>query len=926
MINDVEHDQDGNMLFTSHLGVFVYNGLHYENLTEKDGLAISSTYRTEVDEKGRIWFMAYSNKISYLENDTIRQLSAFNNSPYCGKSASRVFFVGEDRIVVDMMHSGVLLYYYCKKNKWYFEKKVLFDFQKRVPIIRYGKSIVWLDRENFRGNGLIKIQAENFLREFRPDDSGFTIFRFQYGKTSYLSIANYLFAFEGDQVRHASFDEALGPVYDGLNGTLWLSFVNGGFRKLRKKDLTLTGEHFLRDERITDLTQDLDGNVWMATNSGKLGMLPYSPYKKWSVGHSIIGIPNQIFALKDTLFLGHFNGDLGFFVPGKMTQERIVYTLLDHPDLIPSHVRGFVIFKDQFYFASLRNGLFRMNRKTYEVENVVADLPILGLYNNGEELYLATDNGLYSFNGVKARQLCSNEVGSVTITPEGQILLGQQDGLHTLRNGKSEPVKWPVKTEERVSDFARSKNKTVIAFFGAGLLIKEGNTFVAVRQADGLPSDFINDVFFNSRGQLVVATGNGIAILTFHTNSKKPYTIETISGNLCINHDTFFIAEIKNKLYFSSRGGLMEVPEIRQKKPGNPLTLRAIKLNGKDIESPTISFTYYQGSVLEINYRQNSFIQNEGSIYYYRLNKEQSWIRTRSESILLSDLAPGTYALELFAVHPYSGFRSEIIRKEIVVIPRFYQQVWFRILVALIMLLAAYTLLRFFLRKRENKRKKSLGIQLEISRLEARALRSQMNPHFVFNSLNSIQNFILKNDRDSAYKYLGKFSALVREILEHSRNEKISISDEIHMLKNYLDLEKMRADHRFTYSIEVDDRLAHKHIEIPIMLLQPLVENAVVHGVSPLEGRPGEISLIFRAMDAGMLEMIIRDNGIGRAAAELLNARKMKYHQSMGMDISKERTKNPYGIEQTSFFQVKDLYSAEGEAIGTEVIIRIQIT
>jgi LytS/YehU family sensor histidine kinase len=168
------------------------------------------------------------------------------------------------------------------------------------------------------------------------------------------------------------------------------------------------------------------------------------------------------------------------------------------------------------------------------------------------------------------------------------------------------------------------------------------------------------------------------------------------------------------------------------------------------------------------------------------------------------------------------------------------------------------------------------------------ALRAQMNPHFIFNSLNSIQHLISKNDRVNALKYLTKFSTLLREILESSLSVNVSISKEIELLKIYLQLEAFRFDNSFQYSIDIDDTLDVHNVELPIMLLQPYVENAIAHGLLPKQEGEKRLSIRF-LNDDGYVRCTIKDTGIGRKAAmERKKALKID-RPSRGLELTKKR-------------------------------------
>ncbi|MEJ1237169.1 PAS domain S-box protein [Chryseolinea sp. T2] len=207
----------------------------------------------------------------------------------------------------------------------------------------------------------------------------------------------------------------------------------------------------------------------------------------------------------------------------------------------------------------------------------------------------------------------------------------------------------------------------------------------------------------------------------------------------------------------------------------------------------------------------------------------------------------------------------------------------------------------------------------KIGELKLMALRSAMSPHFIFNVLNSIQYFIAKNDRLNAITYLTTFSKLIRSILTHSVDNRIKLSDEIELLKNYVQLEMVRFENKFSFECTVDQSLETEAIYIPSLLIQPYLENAILHGLYNKIGR-GTLKLaIFEKGDAVIFE--IEDDGIGRAAATALRQQNFPAHKSMGIKLTEERLqlinqKNNVG------FEVEDLFS-NGEPAGTRVRIQV---
>ncbi len=213
--------------------------------------------------------------------------------------------------------------------------------------------------------------------------------------------------------------------------------------------------------------------------------------------------------------------------------------------------------------------------------------------------------------------------------------------------------------------------------------------------------------------------------------------------------------------------------------------------------------------------------------------------------------------------------------------------------------------------------------QLETAKLDA--LRSQMNPHFIFNSLNSIENFVLKNDRFQASQYLTKFSRLIRLILDHSNQNTILIRSEIDLLKLYIEMESLRFENKFVYEILGHDIVQADTTEIPSMLIQPYIENAIWHGLLHKETK-GRLLLHFKMVGIKRLQVIIEDNGIGRQKAMELKSKQVLKKKSYGMQITADRIDIINRIQQmNASVLIEDLKDTAGNAAGTKVIIEIPL-
>ena len=215
----------------------------------------------------------------------------------------------------------------------------------------------------------------------------------------------------------------------------------------------------------------------------------------------------------------------------------------------------------------------------------------------------------------------------------------------------------------------------------------------------------------------------------------------------------------------------------------------------------------------------------------------------------------------------------------------------------------------------------------KVAELQMTSLRLQMNPHFIFNSLNSIQYFIYNNNKEEAGEYLTKFSRLIREILEHANDNTISQADEIKMLELYLELEMLRFDNKFDYELEIDPAIDLYNIEIPSMLIQPFVENAIIHGLMGKNDTKGKIKIIFQKEGDG-IRCIIEDNGIGREKAEEIKKQRVMHKKSLGIKVTKDRLemmmKTSSNIKE-EYINITDLKDKKGMPVGTRVEIRIPV-
>lgn len=339
---------------------------------------------------------------------------------------------------------------------------------------------------------------------------------------------------------------------------------------------------------------------------------------------------------------------------------------------------------------------------------------------------------------------------------------------------------------------------------------------------------------------------------------------------------------------------------------------------------------------LELPYTQNHLrfeftgidLRNpEGVRFHWRLiGFDKKWSPENNErQATYSNLPPGDYVFEVEAKNA-DGYWSSTQRFVFKITPPIWATWPFRIVVGIFILLLIGIVFYWQASRIKKKTKEQLEkvtLEKHVLELEQKALRLQMNPHFIFNALQSIQGFIARNDSAEARRYLAKFGKLMRSTLENSRHTYTSIGLETESLSNYLGLEALCHGNRFTFTIETDQWIDPEATFIPVMLIQPFVENAVIHGLLHQQEKAGKIDIRF-ILDGKSVLCEIEDNGVGRAKAKEFESRTKKDHQSAALEITRERLAqaNEKNLPESKL-EIIDLMDETGIAKGTKVVITI---
>lgn len=412
---------------------------------------------------------------------------------------------------------------------------------------------------------------------------------------------------------------------------------------------------------------------------------------------------------------------------------------------------------------------------------------------------------------------------------------------------------------------------------GEGLHIyrKDIDQVVRITQSDGLPANYLLNSFCVLRnGNIALGVEKGIVTIRVQDIFKNVLTNKLEISRIWVN--------------------------------GNPKKFKAnfIELNKEERD-------------LNIQFSDLSFQFPEKAVFRYRFSDENVWHTLgHKPELLLYHLQPGKYKIIFRAEDNLGNIQGKDLALNILLHPPFTKSNLFYGLLFLAVLFLILLINRYVW----NKQKKEQAYQRKIKEAEMQTLRSQMNPHFLFNTLNSINSFIIQNKTEDASSYLTTFSKLMRSILENSKQELITLQKELQTLKLYLELESVRLEHSFDYLYEIDDQINPNEVLIPPLVIQPFSENAIWHGLRNKKGK-GLLVIKVKQPYEETLHIILEDNGIGREASRKLK-KEQTHHKSYGIEITSERL---FMLNSKNSVEIIDLYDSEGKPSGTQVIIKIKL-
>jgi ligand-binding sensor domain-containing protein len=935
----IHQDKNGFLWSGAYGGLSRFDGKSFKNFTPQNGLANYWVTSISSDTAGNLWI------------GTITGLSFFDGRNF--KNFYREDGLPDNYINAVCVDKNGQVWVGTNKGLAYFTGSRFIE----VPFNSYNPIII---------NALFPARGGSV---WVATNSG----AYQFSSTSKSLISSWRF-------KDGLCDSVVTSIEQTADGKVFLGTQNGLSLLENGKIICYAGAQGLPDNSISGLAYDFLGNLWIGTPQG-LSLFSGKGFKHYRIDDSFNG--NRILAIfRDrelNIWLGTYNGlykysgyqFVSYSTEAGLCSEFVFPVLRDKAGIL---------------WVGTDNGLNRMSNGKFDKITTADGLSgnsinDMALGPDGQ-LYIGTGKGLSVYDGKnfknyfgKKAGLLSDSVTAVWVEPNGKAWLGGHNGVSLMENGKitTFPLGPPDANFDVWDIYADSKGRIWFGTYKGGVFMFDGKNFRDMKKELGLKTTSIFGTVEDNYGNIFLGgfegvyvyneklidkidEGSGLSSNLVYTlglsNNKKflwvgtnqginrldleKYNKEKKTDLLHFGKEEGFIFGESNSngfwedpdgsLWFGTVGGLIHYisPLQETKTPKSITHITGIKLFYADTLLP---------QKVELPHDQNNISFNFVGICFSNPNKvrykfilegfDPDWSpETGKNEASYANLPPGKYSFKVISSNHLGEWNTHPKTFSFTILTPWWKTVWFRIFLALFIVLAVVAGIRIRIKQVELREKnKTL-----LASLELKALRAQMNPHFIFNALNSIQSFIITSNEEGATTYLNKFARLIRSILNTSEKSRVSLEEELEALKLYIELEALRFEGRFDYEIKVAEALNLDFYEIPTLLLQPYVENAILHGLVPLQGKKGKLEIQID-LHGDLLICCIRDNGIGRKASLEMRRKYMKPgYRSFGMSITKDRLELlNLSHKARMSVTVTDLEDDFGEPQGTQVDIYIPI-
>ncbi len=958
-------DSKGYIWFATNNGVSRYNGTTFTNFGIAEGLPDLTIFETYEDYKGRLWFISASGQLVYYFNDSITQykynsILKENMVHTAGPNKYGFYVDSNESVFLSVDVSGIIKV----SSKGKLEKYKVEDECTHAKIFEINDSISLLARRVSKHNCTEdeyiyanikplnrKIQFSNGLGESILSHKRCCYLNNK--DTHFISSNNILFKAK-DKIETLAFKEHVLALNFDKKNNLWVGVLNNGVYCFNKANIASEPHHHLfKSEIITSVLNDKEGGYWFTSYKNGVFYIPYlhnkllgytkeSKKKKYSA--IIKSNDTLIAAIKNT------NSFIEYCLNTKDTKIKSINELIINSfscyqgkvfigtsdgiydrenirlglDYLKRTVIGSKHQKGKPMYESLLKPIdFPLNvNKKPRFEYITGSVRCIKNYKN--RLFIGLNSGIvilqessliYTYKYLHTKKKLIRTVYPLS---QDKVLLGTSEGLfvwekeeYRYLGGDSDLL------SQQITDIKGNEDdsRIFLATKGSGLVIMEKDTVWSVSVKNGLPSDVIKSIVY-SDSIVWVGTNKGLSKIKFNSTLINDYTICAFDmrHGLSSNYINYVYSD-DSIVYLGTDNGLsyFNKNKLEFNKTPPPIYITGVKINSTDtIVQQKYNLAHDKNSV-SIGFNGLTY-RSDGEIQYRYHLSDTVWEYTKTNLVQFHSLAPGKYNFMVEACNEDGLWSKEAAKMQFVIHPPYWQTWWFKLLFidVLLAIIVSLVILRFKTILKRNK------MSTDLISIRQQALGSQMNPHFIFNSLNSIQNYILQNDRIASQEYLSSFASLMRKVLVNSQNATISLREEMSAIKLYIELEKMRFEGKFSYSISIDENINTDTIELPPLMLQPFIENAIWHGLMH-NTEAGELKIVISEKEQEVV-CLIQDNGIGRQKAMEIKNRKANTYKSMGSNITEKRM-NLFNLLHGTNMRIiyTDLQDNRGIASGTKV-------
>lgn len=943
--------------------------------TTKDGLPSNSIYKCVLDRHGFLW-IATDNGLARFDGKNFKTYTTAQGLP--DNEITDLFIDNDGRIWVTPFRRRTA-YYNPVNDRFVNEdedpalKTIELGNANRGSILKYGGMVFSNNNRDYYiyKNGTVtayKNLLDRYIAgalvrvvEFKPDKyillcadsarvmvNGKFISAYPLENKMFYSeyLNNYIYLSIGNIIRKYAVDEEGGlrlvvekqfpfdvRIFCITGKSLAVATVNLTTYPVDTATLELRNP-LMYNVAVRSVLEDQNGNVWLSTIDHGLIKMQQKRISSFTLNDKVLN--EEITQNFNTLVKTNRK-----ILAGSNYGELIIYDgIYDIKKRSPDGIRNIdgtvrkIIDGDDQVFVSSQTTSYLLNKSDYKITRRFKganNFATKAAHRVNDSILLVGSHSMARKYNLKTNTITDSIVKRVTAfgtDAQQQVYIGSNDGFY--RWSRDSLIYYGDRYKGlsyRVNSIFNTADNLIWVGLGSdSLMVLQNDKLIrAIALGDIIPGNVCKSLYSNSPGIIWLGTNKGLNKIEYRLNSaaKKPEGVFSFSNTFfglsdgLIGEQVNDITIYRDTVYVATSGGISFLP-ANLHLPISDITtfITRVSIHGSDtlvLKEYTLPYDkndiniYFSGADLTGYY----------PLFEYRVN-DANWLKTDKNNIELS-LAPGKYKIQIRGIKRDGTPSAQSETISVTVKTPFWKNGFFWAVLGI-----AVFIISFFVLEKSNRQKRKVEVEKvitekKLTELEMQALKAQINPHFVFNCLNSIKGFIIDRDYKQADKYLDKFSDLMRSTVDNSDASIISLRNEISYLDNYLQLEKLRFDEKFDYEIKVEEPIDVTEVFVPAMLLQPYVENAIRHGMRFLEDRYGMIYITLAIVDRELV-CTIDDNGIGREKAKALKSEMHIEYQGRGMSISNRRAEL-YKIEQ----QVIDKSDPQGLPAGTTVVLKIPL-